>query len=1066
MSEPHSFLFFQFHCGFASTFFEVDLWKAGLACTAFLLVGFGLVLLWQERRTRAGNGKSGSDEMFRTLVEQASDGIFIADREGRYLDVNRAGCEMLGYRREELLQLRMVDLVSPSERPSAAASVEALRQGQVRRTERQLRRKVGTLVSVETSAKLLSDGRILAILRDITERRAAEDAARKQQALLQNILTHIPHAVFWKDCNSVYLGGNPNAAHDAGLASPEDLVGKTDHDLPFFREEADAYVASDHQVIAENRPVLQIEQTQRRPDGTQAVLSTSKVPLRDEMGKVIGILGIYTDITEQKQMEKALAESEARFQAFMDFSPVVSFIKDEGGRYIYGNRAWCLQFGKPREELLGCTDADLWPTESVNLFSISDRAAIESAQPFEQVESGVTAWGTQKHWMVLKFPMTDSSGRRLLGGVVMDITERKMAEEAVRKSEKHYRDLVETSNDLIWSVDTEGRWTFLNRSATLRIYGYEPEEMLGRRFTDFESAEVAERDLAVFNRHKAGEPVHEYETTHLRKDGTPVLLSFNAILLRDETGTVIGTTGTASDITERKRAEEALRQSEAKYRSLVETTDTGFVIVDGEGRVIDANAEYVRLTGYDTLEEIRGRSVIEWTAAHDLERNAAEVRKCAEQGYVRHLQIDYVDRQEQTTPIEINAKVITTEQGPRIIALCRDITDRQRLEDQLRQAQKMEAVGQLAGGVAHDFNNMLTVITGYSSLLLAGQNSDAPSRELLEGIRKAADRAASLTKQLLAFSRKQMLAPVVLDLNAVVTNTYNMLRRLIGEDIDLHMELHPQLPTVRADPGQIVQVLMNLAVNSRDAMPNGGKLTLSTRDMELDAYYFRTQADVKPGRYVQLTAADTGLGMDADTLEHLFEPFFTTKEVGKGTGLGLATAYGIVKQSGGHIDVESQLGQGTSFHIYLPSFGERVQEPPTIPSPSQEQRGTETILVVEDDDSVRSLVRRVLERNGYQVLEARHGKEGLALCRNYAAPIQLILSDVIMPEMSGREFFEQVAPLRPGIKLLYMSGYTDDALIRQGVQCDSTRLLSKPFTPASLTGKVREVLDEASAFVS
>jgi PAS domain S-box-containing protein len=384
---------------------------------------------------------------------------------------------------------------------------------------------------------------------------------------------------------------------------------------------------------------------------------------------------------------------------------------------------------------------------------------------------------------------------------------------------------------------------------------------------------------------------------------------------------------------------------------------------------------------------------------------------------------------------------------------------RKQLEDQLRQSQKMEAIGQLAGGVAHDFNNLLTIITGYSELIQSQLPPGSPALSLVTEIRQAGTRAASLTRQLLAFGRKAVLEPKALNLNTVVGDMEDMLRRMIGEDVLLTTVSDPNLGTVRADPGQVEQILMNLAVNARDAMPRGGRLTIETTNAELDVSYTQAFADVQPGHYVMLAVSDTGVGMDEATLGHIFEPFFTTKEPGKGTGLGLAVVHGIVKQSGGHVAVYSEPGRGTSFKIYLP----RVEMPVTGRTHFMAAKapvGTETILVAEDEAAVRALARHVLKMHGYTVLEAGHGREALRVAAEHAGPIHLLVTDVIMPGMGGRQLTDQLAAIRPETKVLYLSGYTDDAVVRHGVLQAEAAFLQKPFSPTALALKVREVLDK------
>jgi signal transduction histidine kinase len=407
-----------------------------------------------------------------------------------------------------------------------------------------------------------------------------------------------------------------------------------------------------------------------------------------------------------------------------------------------------------------------------------------------------------------------------------------------------------------------------------------------------------------------------------------------------------------------------------------------------------------------------------------------------------------------TTPQIHQGKVVA------VLGIARDITERKQLEAQYRQAQKMEAVGRLAGGVTHDFNNLLTIITGYSELLLGSQDVPASAHGLIREIQRSGERAAALTRQLLAFSRKQVLTPTVLDLNVVVTGLEKMLHRLIGEDINLTIRLDPALVRIKADPGQLEQVIMNLVVNARDAMPSGGNLTIETRNAELTEAQARARPGLGKGLHALLVVADTGCGMDEETRAHLFEPFFTTKGPGKGTGLGLATVFGIVQQSSGHIEVESQVARGSTFLIYLPGVEEACPSPRSEPSLLPIRGGTQTVLLAEDDDGVRLLARLALQSHGYTVLEARNGQEALTLCHEHQGSVHLLITDVVMPLMSGRELADRLKSRRPDIRVLYLSGYTGDTVLHHGVLETGLAFLQKPFTPAALARKVRDLLDQ------
>jgi PAS domain S-box-containing protein len=510
---------------------------------------------------------------------------------------------------------------------------------------------------------------------------------------------------------------------------------------------------------------------------------------------------------------------------------------------------------------------------------------------------------------------------------------------------------------------------------------------------------------------------------------------------------------------ERRRAEEALRQSEARFERVFRASPIGITVSTlAEGRYLDVNGAFLRMVGR-TREEVIGRTAFDINFWHD-RADRARVMEQLRGGSAT--EVEAIVRAKDGTSRHALIALEQSDIGgiPCIIALVHDVTAPKLLEQQLRQAQKMEAVGRLAGGVAHDFNNLLTVITSYSDLLYEELAEGDPKRDDLTQIIKAATGAAALTRQLLAFSRQQVIQPRVLDVNAVVESTRKLLTRLIGEDVQLVATLAPDLGPVMNDPGQIEQVIMNLVVNARDAMPEGGALTIETANVDVDAEFVRGHPLAQPGRYVMLAVTDTGIGMDAETQMHVFEPFFTTKEAGKGTGLGLATVYGIVKQAGGFIWLYSELGRGSSFKVYLPRIegGAGPADPSaTTPLP----RGTETVLVVEDAAAVRTVVRQMLERSGYTVLDAADGTLALEIAARHHGPIHLVVTDVVMPAMGGRQLSEHLSRLRPETKVLYTSGYTDDAIVRHGVLESGVPFLQKPFTPEALVRKVREVLDKA-----
>ena len=521
------------------------------------------------------------------------------------------------------------------------------------------------------------------------------------------------------------------------------------------------------------------------------------------------------------------------------------------------------------------------------------------------------------------------------------------------------------------------------------------------------------------------------------------------------------------EVTKHKLTEEALRDSEKRYRLLFESNPFPMWVYDLDTHTFLAVNEAAILHYGYSREEFLGMTIEDIHAAEDVAMPPA-TEDASNVSHVNTQAVRSRHRKKDGTiiDVEITSHQLVFDERAAEVVLASDITERKRAEEtlhatgeQLRQAQKMEAVGKLAGGVAHDFNNLLTAISGHSELSLRRLGTDDPLRRNLEGIKSASERAASLTRQLLAFSRKQVLQPKVLDLNDVVVETNKLLRRLIGEDIDLLTVLEPSLGKIKADPGQIGQVLMNLSVNARDAMPRCGKLTIETSNIYIDEEYARRHVSVAPGWYVMLAVSDTGCGMDDATQKRIFEPFFTTKEVGKGTGLGLSTVYGIVKQSGGNIWVYSEEGRGTTFKVYLPRTDKVVEKLEASSSHDDTPCGTETVLLVEDEEIVRDMTHEILRMSGYHVLESSHGSEALDVCEKHPGPIHLMLTDVVMPHMSGRELAERLMPLRPEMRVLYMSGYTDDAIVHHGVLDEGMAFIEKPFTPNALARKVRESLD-------
>ncbi len=645
--------------------------------------------------------------------------------------------------------------------------------------------------------------------------------------------------------------------------------------------------------------------------------------------------------------------------------------------------------------------------------------------------------------------------------------EKERAEASIIRSARQWRTSFDSISDTVCLLDLQGTVQRCNKAF---------RDLVDKPFQEIIGCSCNE----VL--YKSSEPIEDCPLIRMRDSGRrkEKELSLNdrwynvtVDPVLDEKGNLTGAVHVMSDITEHKQAEEETRISQealGKERdllnSLLDNSPDHIYFKDDHGRFIRINNAQASWLGLSDPEQAIGKTDFDFFT-----EEYANLAYESEQEMIRSGKAVVGKEEKETWPDREDTWVSTTKVPLRnpegdiigIIGISRDITERKKLEEQFRQSQKMEAVGRLAGGVAHDFNNMMTVVIGYSEFLLSKLKKEDAEYKSVEEIMNAGKRAASLTQQLLAFSRKQVFQPHVLNLNALVTELEKMLKRLIGEDIDLQLALDSKLGAVRADPSQMDQIIMNLAVNARDAMPRGGKITIETANVELDEEYCRLHIEVQPGPYIMLAVSDTGIGMDKETQSRIFEPFFSTKEEGKGTGLGLSTVYGIVKQSGGNIWVYTEPGHGTTFKIYFPRIEEAAEAMKQEEAADKSFRGTETILLVEDEEMVRDLAYEILGEMGYTVLAASNGEEALQICERHKGPIHLMLTDVVMPKMSGGELAEASVRLYPEMKVIYMSGYTDSSVTRNGMLEPGVNFVQKPFSLLSLTEKVREVLDASGS---
>ncbi len=942
--------------------------------------------------------------------------------------------------------------------------------------------------------------------RSLEELERAQEALMASEATLRSIFNAAPIGMGMV-VDRVLLQVNKSLCEMLGY-SPEELVGQSARIL-YATEEEFQRVGREKYAQIRMRGVGTVETQFRCKDGTLRDFWLSSAAI-DPSDLSKGVTFTAMDITERKRAEQALRESEERYRKLLRLAPVAIAVHSEG-KIVFTNPAGARLLGAESEEqIVGRSITQIVHPDRVPAAQDRIRRMLAGEQGLYPVEDVyVRLDGTPVDVEVMAAPLL-YKGKPAVQVIVTDITERKRAERALLT----YSAILEAVGfasqvflkSLDWEEEIDRVLSRLGQAGDVsRVYVFENvpgpdgEIFTSQRYEWVRDGVTPQIDNPVlqnlplrtngFSRWVemlgSGQPVFgkvrdfpERERPALESQDilslavVPIFVSGQwwGFLGVDECRTErewqpveIEALRMAANLLgvaiERRRAEQALRESEQRYRSLVNLSPDG-IWVHRHGEVLFANAAAIAMFGAESLEDLIGRQTLDFVAPEYREIVWERIKRGQEQREPAPLMEEKLLRMDGT---EFYADVcaVPTEWGgePAVQVIIRDSTARKQMEERLLQAQKMEMVGRLAGGIAHDFNNILTAITGYATFALESLPPGDPVRDDVQQVLNSAHRAANLTRQLLAFSRRQMIEQRTINLNDLILNLDKMLRRLIGEDVELVVIPGEGLAQVKADPGQIEQVIVNLAVNARDAMPHGGKLVIETANVSLDEKFVRQHPGAEMGNYVKLAITDTGVGMSDEVKAHLFEPFFTTKEPGKGTGLGLATVYGIVKQHGGNIYAYSEQGRGTTFTIYLPAVEAEAERLPRRDEAGFVPRGTETVLVVEDEVMVRAIVTRTLAEQGYRVLEAADGNEALRLAREYAGEIHLLLTDVVMPQMGGRELRDRFALMRPRAKTLFVSGYTDNAIAHRGILEPGIAFLQKPFTAAALARKVREVLD-------
>lgn len=1019
--------------------------------------------------------------------------MFVFDRDSlAFLEVNAAAVAAYGYSRDEFLRMRITDIRPAEDVPSFTKLARSPKKSVRVRGCCKHRRKDGELFEAEVTAQGITFAgkpAVLAVIQDVTARRLAERQVAEHTAFLQALTENNPSAIVAIDTERRVQMCNPAFERLFGYTLDE-VRGRTLESLVSIHgREAETIGLVDN--IAREGSIC-LATKRRRKDGSHIDVRITGVPLVVN-GEPRGCFGIYEDITDRSRAEKAQHHAEARYRRIFENAIEGLFESTPAGKFLTVNPAMAriAGYSSPAEMIAEVHDIgkQLYLDPSIR---DEVKRQLEEKGELNGFECQMPRKDGSVIWISLNArALRDANGRITShDGTAEDITERKIAElrrqvstqiiHAIGATENLDELLVEIHGAISKALDAGNCFVALHD----RVSGIFSFPFFRDKFDPPPGPQELGRSCAAYvfrtGRAELISPARFQELAALGEvelEGTPSR-SWLGVPLRTPSETIgvlvvqsydrdhayseqdmeflssVG--GQIAFAIERKRAEARVRESEARLRVLIEQLPAVLWSVDADLRFTSSLGAGLARLGLKP-DQVVGMLLSDYFETKDPSFLPIAAHRRAIAGEPVTFQIDWKDGS-----YACHVEPLRGADGQIRGAICMalDVTDRKRLEEQFRQAQKMEAVGRLAGGIAHDFNNLLMVIQGYADLMADRLPAGDSLRRNAEQVQTAARRATALTQQLLAFSRKQMLAPKVLNIHSVVSDMEKILRRLIGEDVELQTSTEDDLWLVKADRSQIEQVIMNLAVNARDAMPRGGRLTIETANVELDQSSAQPPAVLSAGKYVMLSVTDNGCGMDAGTQAHIFEPFYTTKEKGKGTGLGLATVYGIVKQSDGYIWVYSEPGRGTTFKIYLPKIEEEV------PSEFFERRaeksplpqGSEVILLVEDEKGVRELARQYLEMTGYTVLEAEDGHTALELSAMHAGPIHLLMTDVVMPGISGHELAQRISQSRPGIKILYMSGYADHAVVHHGILQSDAVLLQKPFNMASLASKLREIL--------
>ena len=899
---------------------------------------------------------------------------------------------------------------------------------------------------------IIKNGAIVASIgtrTDITKIKEIEERTKRSEEEKALILNSVAELITFQDRDLRVIWANKSAGNSVNQ-KPEELIGRHCYEIWHGRES-----------VCENCPVDKAIKTGefhsneiRTPDGR--VWFIKGYPVKDEKGEVIGAIEVTTEITEKVKLEGRIKEQQKYFEGIFEFSPLAMVITDRYGKIIRINPEFERLFGWKEDEVRGVflDDIIIEPERKEEAISITNKVAEGGSVIVEGIR--LKKDKTPVFVTIIGHPIVVNDEVIAQMGIYRDITEKKRMEEALIESEEKFRTLAEKSLAGIYLFQ-DGVFKYVNPKFE-EIFGYSAEELIDKLgpkdLTHPDDWWIVDENV---RKRLRGEAKHvHYEFRGLRKDKKVINVEVYGSVVNYKGKPAI--IGTLQDITERKLAEEALKKSEEKFRSLFEESKDGIFISTPEGKIIDANPAMVEMYGYSSKDELL-QTPIENLYMNPKERDEYR-KKLEEEGFVKDYEIR--GRKKDGTPITLlETSTAVKDESGKVIAyrgIIRDVTAQKKMEEQLIQSVKMEAIGRLAGGIAHDFNNILTVISGSAELLLPKFPPDSFEHKKIKQIIDSSRRAIDLTKQLMTVSKRGISEPVVLNVNEVIKEMEDMLKRLIGEDIKFDLYLNPDLKNVKADRSQIEQVIMNLVVNARDAMPKGGELEIKTENVFLDENYCKIYPGLKEGEYVLISISDTGVGIPPEIMPKIFEPFFTTKK--EGSGLGLSTVYWIVKQLGGNVTVYSEVGKGTTFKIYIPVCREEVMKKEKIQEAEDYPEGNEVLLVIEDEKEIIEYIEDVLKPLGYKIISGSSEKEILEKLEKFEGEVHLLLTDVILPDKSGPEIAKTLVSKIPNLKIIFMSGYPEEKLHVSEIIEGKVNFISKPFSPSALARKVREVLDK------